>query len=167
VQGWITSLATIGNITAKIGGLTNYMIAAGADPAAGVYHSFYANAAGKDLPVKIGTITVAGDVEGTSIAAGIDPGLSGIYGDIDDVIATAPAGAVGKTKIGAMKFDTKMAVTDSFNSTPAFKVDNAFEAQALTSIQLGKARRGPGYLGPIVSTSYLDTADESIVVRLI
>ncbi len=85
---------------------------------------------------RIASITVTGMVSTTSIAAGVDPGPGGIFGDGNDTAAPglAPSGsarAIGAIKIGA----SSGILTDAPLGSHQF----AIEASSITSLTVGNA----------------------------
>lgn len=175
----ITSIGKIGNIIAKTGGLTDYIIAAGTDlgsdaifgGVADTFTSFFLTTPTVKTAVSIGSITIKGVVTGTTIAAGVDPGAMGIYGDGDDTVMTAPMGFTGKTKIGAMSFDANIVSNLGFAESTLLPVGNAFEAQTLTSIKFGKGASNPltnpQFRKLFVPATYIDSGSSSIIVQLL
>lgn len=176
-RGSITSATSIGAIKATVGGLTDYLIAAGtsfgadgkADGVNDVYTSSYVSGT-KTLAVKIGSITIKGAVAGTTVAAGVDPGVDnsgmtpvyGLYGN-GDTLVPLPVGTVGTTSIGLMKFETSGTPTLAVAGSTSLPVVNAFLAQTITGVQFGTAKTvltaGTQY--------YIDSGGSSILVQLL
>jgi hypothetical protein len=178
----ITASGSIGNIMAKgstvaAGGLTDYIIAAGTDLGAdrlfdGVDDVFTSaiTVGTKSTAVSVGAITVKGQVVRTTIAAGVDPGTTGgfgIYGNGDDVLAARPAGFLGKTKIGALKFDTAGLGSLAFDPAVLPSPADAIEAQAIPSVLLQKTRTATTYLTALLADRYFDSEGSATVVHLI
>lgn len=175
----ITAIGSIGNITAKAGGLTDYLIAAGTDlgsdalvgGVADTYHSFFLTTTNVKTAVSIGAVNIKGVVQGTTIAAGIDPGLDGVYGDGNDLLIALPVDVTKtKVKIGALSFDANAISALTFSPSAPSTVTNAFEAQVLTSLKFGtgaSAVTNPQFLKAFGDPTYFDSGGTSIVVRLL
>jgi autotransporter-associated beta strand protein len=182
----ITATGSIGNITANgpsQGDLTDYIIAAGADLGHDLLfngvddHYVSAVSSGKKMvPVSIGNVSINGDMSGVTIAAGVNPGTAtiggvptyGVYGDGNDALVPLPTGVKIGTKIGALKFQLKGTPDDSFTSTlPASAVQDAIEAQVITSAQFGGAKKTGTYLSTFTTPSYIDLGSEAIILQLV
>ena len=137
---------------------------------ADTFHSFYLTATNVKTAVSIGTVSIKGVVQGTTIAAGVDPGVDGVYGDGDDLVMAAPVGFTGKTKIGALTFDANLGSALAFSDTALTTVSNAFEAQVLTSVKFGTGAAtaaNPQFRKDFTNGTYIDSGGSSMVVRLL
>jgi hypothetical protein len=174
-RGSITAATCIGTITATAGGLVDYLVAAGTDLGADgkfdgvddVYSGSYVSGT-KTLAVKIGNITIKGTVQGTTIAAGVDPGVDnsgmtpvyGLYGDGNETLVALPTGTVGTPSIGLLKFQTSGTPTLALVDTAGGPVVNAFLAQTIAGVQIGSVK-----VVPTATAKYIDSGGSSILVR--
>jgi hypothetical protein len=125
--------------------------------------------------VQIGNVTIKGAVSGTTLAAGVNPGVAsvagvstyGVYGDSDDVSVTLPTGTKGVTKLGMLKFETGSKTAGTISATDPSQVTNAFEADSMTAIQIGSVKAIGSYLTSFAQPAYLDDGVTSTIVRIL
>jgi hypothetical protein len=97
----------------------------------------------------LSSLTVGGALSSTSVAAGIDPGGDGVWGQTNDTVGAAIAGIAANGKIGAI---TLGAGSGPYTSPSATSHDFAIQSLAIASLKVGTttttaaALTGGGYL---------------------